>query len=358
MQGKGILEKIDNDIPLDRDESLYLINDCSLHFLGEMADKVNQKKNNSKVFFNINRHINLTNVCVSRCKFCAFSKDKDEEGSYVMSVDDVARRVEESLPMGISEVHIVSGLHPDLPFEYYLEVLSRVKEIAPDIHIQGFTAVEIDYFSKLYDMPVSSVLIKMQEAGLGSLPGGGAEIFSARVREELCPKKATAHEWLNVMQEAHGLGLKSNATMLFGHIETPEERVDHLIALRDLQEKTGRFQSFIPLPFHPKNTMMQGFERPNRQDILRVLAASRIILNNFQHIKAFWIMMGIRLAQLSLYYGVNDLDGTVVEERITHSAGAVTPEEISSSELVELIKESGRTPVQRDTLYNELKVYS
>ncbi len=319
---------------------------------------MNLQKNSGKVFFNVNRHINLTNVCVARCTFCAFSRDKEDADAYVFSPDEAANKVIESLPLGISEVHIVSGLHPDLPFDYYLEALSKIKQAAPDIHIQGFTAVEILYFSQLTGFTVSKVLEMLMEAGLGSLPGGGAEIFSDRVREELCPKKASGEEWRDVMFQAHKLGLKSNATMLFGHIETGDEIVDHLISLRELQEKTGGFQSFIPLPFHPQNTKMEDFERPSGYATLRILAISRLILNNFDHIKAFWIMMGLRLAQLSLHYGVNDLDGTVVEEKITHSAGAETPQEISRKKLVRLIKEMGKTPVERDTLYNELKVYN
>lgn len=357
MMKKNIRQKLDDGHSLNKEECLYLLTDCSLHALGEMANEVNIKKNNRKVYFNVNRHINLTNVCVSRCKFCAFSKDKGDDGAYVMDADEVLARISESIPLGITEVHVVSGMHPDLPFEYYLDILKKIKKLWPHIHIQSFTAVEINYFSRITGLSIKKVLEIMKGAGLDSLPGGGAEVFSSRVRQELCPKKASASEWQEVMLEAHRLGLKSNATMLFGHIETKEEIVDHLLVLRNLQEKTGGFQSFIPLPFHPQNTQMENFEQVSGYEILRILAASRIILNNFSHIKAFWIMMGLRLAQLALDYGVNDLDGTVVEEKITHSAGANTPQKISRNELVRLIKEMKRIPVERDTLYNEIKIY-
>ncbi len=358
MIEKEILAKLTDNAPLNSKESLYLLNECSIHVLGEMADHMNRRKNAGKVYFNVNRHINLTNICTSQCAFCAFSREKEDEDAYVMSADEAVKNVQSSIPLGISEVHVVSGLHPDLPFEYYVEVLEKIRQAAPGIHIQGFTAVEILYFSKISGHSVLKVLGILKDAGLGSLPGGGAEIFSARVREELCPKKADAAAWMDVMRKAHSIGLKSNATMLFGHIETPVEIVDHLISLRELQEETGGFQSFIPLPFHPKNTRMEHIHRISGYGTLRILAVSRIILNNFQHIKAFWIMMGLRLAQLSLHYGVDDLDGTVVEEKITHSAGAVTPQGISTGELVRLIKDMGKLPVERDTLYNEITVYN
>jgi len=355
---REIEKKIGDNVALNRDESLYLLRDCPIHSLGEMANNLNADKNSNKVFFNVNRHINLTNVCVARCEFCAFSRDKEDTDAYVFSEDEVLTRVKESLPLGISEVHIVSGLHPDLPFDYYLDMIKKIRGIAPDVHIQGFTAVEIVYFADIAGISVKKVLELLKDAGLGSMPGGGAEVFSPRIRKELCPKKASGEEWLEVMKEAHGIGLKSNATMLFGHIETDEEVVDHLLMLREVQDQTGNFQSFIPLPFHPQNTKMPEFNMPSGYEILRVLAASRLILNNFEHIKAFWIMMGMKLAQLSLHFGVDDLDGTVVEEKITHSAGATTPEAISRDELIRLIKESGKTPVERDTLYQELRTYN
>jgi aminodeoxyfutalosine synthase len=275
-----------------------------------------------------------------------------------MTIDDVLDIALSARNLGITEFHIVSGLHPDLPFDYYLEVISRLKEIMPEVHIQAFTAVEIAYFTKIARLPVKEVLSKLKEAGLGSLPGGGAEILNHRVREAVCSKKATAEEWLEVMRTAHNIGLKSNATMLYGHVETIEERIDHLLRLRELQDETGGFQSFVPLPFHPQNTQLPEYKKPSAFESLKILAISRLVLDNFPHIKAFWIMLGLKVAQLSLLFGVDDLDGTVVEEKITHSAGAETDQSISKEELLELISVTGRVPVERDTLYNVIKEYS
>jgi aminodeoxyfutalosine synthase len=275
-----------------------------------------------------------------------------------MTIEDVLEAAQSAKNLDITEFHIVSGLHPDLPFNYYLEVIACLKETMPEVHIQAFTAVEIAYFAKIANLSIKEVLMKLKEAGLGSLPGGGAEILNHRVREAVCSKKATSDEWLEVMRTAHNLGLKSNATMLFGHIETLEERIDHLLTLRELQDETGGFQSFIPLPFHPQNTRLTNFKKPTAFENLKMLAVSRLVLDNFPHIKAFWIMLGLKVAQLSLLFGVDDLDGTVVEEKITHAAGAETDQSISREELLDLIFETGRAPVERDTLYNMIKVYS
>ena len=353
-----IAVKVDRDIRLTKEDAMCLINSDDIISLGQLANKVREKKSGKYVFFNVNRHINLTNICVSRCKFCAFSRDKADSDAYAMTIDDVLEIALSARNLGITEFHMVSGLHPDLPFDYYLEVISRLKEIMPEVHIQAFTAVEIAYFAKIAKLPVKEVLIKLKEAGLGSLPGGGAEILNHRVREAVCSKKATADEWLEVMKIAHNLGLKSNATMLYGHIETFEERIDHLLRLRELQDETGGFQSFIPLPFHPQNTQLPDFKKPSAFESLKMLAVSRLVLDNFPHIKAFWIMLGLKIAQLSLLFGVDDLDGTVVEEKITHSAGAETDQSISKEELLELISVTGRVPVERDTLYNVIKEYS
>jgi aminodeoxyfutalosine synthase len=353
-----IAEKVENGKRLSKSDAMKLMASDDLLSLGQLADKVRRHKTGDHVYFNVNRHINLTNICVSRCKFCAFSRDKDDADAYAMTIDDVMETARSARDLGITEFHIVSGLHPDLPFDYYLEAISRLKEVMPEVHIQAFTAVEIAYFAKIASLSQKEVLMKLKEAGLGSLPGGGAEILNHRVREAVCSKKATADEWLDVMRAAHKLGLKSNATMLFGHVETVEERVDHLLTLRKLQDETGGFQSFIPLPFHPWNTELTEFEKPSAFESLKVLAVSRLVLDNFSYIKAFWIMLGIKVAQLSLLFGVNDLDGTVVEEKITHAAGAETDQSISREELLKLIYEAGRTPVERDTLYNIIRIYN
>lgn len=352
-----IAEKVYSGDRLNKEDGLSLFKENSLLFIGKLARWVKNKKSASYAFLNVNRHINLTNVCVSRCKFCAFSRDKDEPGAYTMSIDEVLEAALSAKPLGITELHIVSALHPDLPFSYYLEIVSELKRALPHVHLQAFTAVEIDYFSKITDLSIEEVLLRLKEAGLGSLPGGGAEIFSSRVREAVCPKKAGADEWLNVMRTAHKRGLRSNATMLHGHIETAEEIIDHLLRLRALQDETGGFQSFIPLPFHPTNTQLNQCRRPTAFENLKIITISRLMLDNFDHIKAFWIMLGLKTAQLSLQFGVDDLDGTVVEEKITHAAGAETEEAIEKETLLQLIREAGLKPVQRDTLYNVLEVY-
>lgn len=354
---RDIAKKIDTGVRLSREDAIALMGSNDLISIGQLANKVKEKKSGAQAYFNVNRHINLTNICVSRCKFCAFSRDKGDADAYSMTIDDVLGVARSARDLGITEFHIVSGLHPDLPFDYYLEVISALKNVMPEVHIQAFTAVEIDYFSKIANLTIKEVLLRLQKAGLGSLPGGGAEILNSRVRDEVCSKKASSGEWLDVMRTAHSLGLKSNATMLYGHIETVEERIDHLLALRELQDETGGFQSFIPLPFHPQNTQLSDFKKPTAFENLKMLAVSRLVLDNFPHIKAFWIMLGLKVAQLSLLFGVDDLDGTVVEEKITHSAGAETEQSISREELLELIRATGQVPVERDTLYNVLRIY-
>ena len=350
-------EKVEKDIRLSKGDALTLMNSNNLISIGQLANKVRERKSGNYAYFNVNRHINLTNICVSRCKFCAFSRDKSDADAYAMTIDEVIGIARSARDLGITEFHIVSGLHPDLTFDYYLDVIYRLKETMPDVHIQAFTAVEIAYFAKIANLSIKDVLIKLKAAGLGSLPGGGAEILNHRVREAVCSKKATAEEWLRVMRTAHNLGLKSNATMLYGHIETLEERIDHLLSLRKLQDETGGFQSFIPLPFHPNNTQLPDFKKPSAFENLKMLAISRLVLDNFHHIKAFWIMLGLKVAQLSLLFGVDDLDGTVVEEKITHAAGAETDQSISREALLDLVFKTGRVPVERDTLYNVIKVY-
>ncbi|MBE0426036.1 MAG: aminofutalosine synthase MqnE [Nitrospirae bacterium] len=354
---KEIAEKIEEGTRLSKADAVTLINSDDLIYIGQLANKVKEKKTGNYAYFNVNRHINLTNICVSRCKFCAFSRDKNDNDAYTMTVDEVLVAARSARHFGITELHIVSGLHPDLPFDYYLGVISRLREAMPDVHIKAFTAVEIAYLAKISNFSIKDVLIQLKNAGLGSLPGGGAEILNHRIREAVCPKKASSEEWLEVMRTAHNLGLKSNATMLYGHMETLEERIDHLLRLRGLQDETGGFQTFIPLPFHPQNTQLPYFKKPAAFENLKMLAVSRLVLDNFPHIKAFWIMQGLKVAQLSLLFGVDDLDGTVVEEKITHSAGADTDQSIYREELLELIYATGRVPVERDTVYNVIRIY-
>ena len=357
---KKIEEKVNNNQRLSFEDGVALFNSPDLLTIGYLANIVRERKNGDKAYFISNRHINHTNICVNRCRFCAFSKDSGEDGAYTMSVEDVLSSAGEH-SRGVSEFHIVGGLHPDLPFQYYLDMLSSLKNKYPDIHIQGFTAVEIEYLSRMAGLSIKDTLIKLRDAGLGSLPGGGAEVFAERVRKKICPEKISGEEWLNVHKTAHQIGMRSNATMLYGHIETVEERIDHLIKLRELQDETNGFMSFIPLAFHPKNTELDSIslspsgvigEKTTGNLDLRVLAIARLMLDNFPHIKAFWIMVGPKLAQISLSFGVDDIDGTVVEEKITHSAGAETEQSLTKNELIRMIKEAGRIPVERDTLYN------
>jgi aminodeoxyfutalosine synthase len=342
---------------LSRNDAINLYRSNELLGLGEAARAVKLRKTGNKVYFINNRHINHTNICLNRCKFCAFSKNEEEKGAYLMEIDEVVSKAVESSEDGISELHIVGGCHPTLPYSYYVDMIRELHNALPQIHIQAFTAVEIDYFSQISEKSYGEVLSELKEAGLGSLPGGGAEIFSERARQKAWPLKISSEKWLGIMKTAHLLGIRSNATMLYGHIETIEERVDHMIRLRDLQDETGGFMSFIPLAFHPSNTELSNLKMTTGFDDLKTLSIARLVLDNFDHIKSFWIMVGPKLAQVSLQFGVDDIDGTIVEEKITHSAGATTEESMTKEELVHLIKNAGYTPVERDTLYNELRVY-
>lgn len=341
---------------LDAAQARALLETNDILALGAMADYARARLVGDDVYFICNRHINHTNVCRNRCLFCAFSHDDGDADAYTLSVDQVVDKARETLAAGgISEIHIVGGEHPDLPFEYYLIMMRALKELAPDVHIQAFTASEIAHFAKISRQPVIEVLRQLKDAGLGSLPGGGAEVFSPRVREQICERKISGSAWLDVMRAAHGVGLKSNATMLYGHVEQPDDLVDHLLRLRELQDETGGFNAFIPLSFQPANTGLSELPGPTGFDDLRILAASRLILDNFRHIKAFWINVGLKLAQISLVFGVNDLDGTVVEEKISHSAGVDTAQALTRAELVHVIRAAGRVPVERDTLYNVVR---
>ena len=349
-----IADKLKRRERIAREDALCLLRSTDILALGAMAGAEKRKRTADKVFFNVNCHVNLTNICVSRCTFCAFSCDKDAPQAYTMTEQEVLARVRAALPLGITEVHMVSGLHPDKPFAYYLDIVRALKQKFPSVHIKAFTPVEIQYFSDISGLSVRTVIKQLIAAGLGSLPGGGAEVLSPRVREALCPKKATARQWLDIMGMAHGLGLKSNATLLWGHIETDEEIADHLLSLRELQDKTGGFQTFIPLPFHSANTGLTSRGRPTAFEQLRLFAVSRLVLDNFDHIKAYWIMTGLKIAQLALLFGADDVDGTVVEERITHAAGADTAQGLTRNDLIDSIRQAGMQPVQRDTLYNEI----
>ncbi|WP_306535025.1 aminofutalosine synthase MqnE [Geobacter sp.] len=355
----SISEKVHAGERITDEEALFLFESRDLIAVGELAAAVNRRRNGDRVFFNVNRHINHTNICVNRCSFCAFYRTADQPGAYLYDLEEIRNRATEAHAQGATEIHIVGGLHPDLPFDFYLEMLRTVKEVSPDLHVKAFTAVEIEYLSKLAGLSVAGTLAALQEAGLGSLPGGGAEIFAPAVRNRLCPEKISGERWLAVMEEVHRAGLKSNATMLFGHIESHADRVDHMGRLRELQDRTGGFQVFIPLAFQKENNPLGHLKRPGPGgvDALKTLAVARIYLDNFANIKAYWVMLGLKTAQVALSFGVNDLDGTVVEEKIGHDAGAATPQTMGRDDIVALIRKAGRVPVERDTLYNELRVY-
>ncbi|MBI1919869.1 MAG: aminofutalosine synthase MqnE [Geobacter sp.] len=356
----SITEKVRAGQRITDEEALVLFEHPDLLAIGELAAAVNEEKNGRRVFFNVNRHINYTNVCVNRCRFCAFSREADESGAYALDLAEIHNRAVEAAAQGATEIHIVGGLHPDLPFDFYLEMLRTVRAASPSLHVKAFTAVEIDYLSRLACLSLPETLQELKKAGLSSLPGGGAEILGKEVRDQLCPEKISGERWLEVMEEVHRAELKSNATMLYGHVESYRDRVDHMRRLRELQDRTGGFQVFIPLAFQPENTPLKLERRPEYGggvDDLKTLAVARIYLDNFQHIKAYWVMLGPKIAQVALAFGVNDLDGTVVEEKIGHDAGADSPQAMAREDIVNLIRKAGREPVERDTLYNELRTF-
>jgi aminodeoxyfutalosine synthase len=381
---------------VSRDEALELFETDDIFSLGNLASHVAEKKNGRNVFYIRNRHINPTNICINRCRFCAFSRSKGEEGAYELTIDEIIQKIQPyysdppsplfskdnppspsiskdnpsppfNSPLskggikgvkggqgGIREVHIVGGLHPDWPFQYYLNMLSAIKKNFSELSIKAFTAVEIDYMSRISELSLEETLLALQKHGLDVMPGGGAEIFDSKVRSRLCPEKISGERWIAVMETAHGLGIKTNATMLYGHIENYEHCVNHLLVLRDLQDRTGGFQAFIPLSYHPKDNEIGGSFSSGIDD-LKTIAVSRIVLDNFDHITAYWIMLGEKISQLSLLFGADDLSGTVVEEKITHSAGALSAESMTPEELTHLIKMAGKVPVERDCFYRKVK---
>jgi aminodeoxyfutalosine synthase len=321
--------------------------------LGWLANREREKRHGARTYYNFNIRLEATNVCVASCLFCSFARLRPgDPGSYTMSLEEAWDKLRQRAHQPLTEVHVVNGLHPDLPFDYYLELLRGFKRIRPGIHLKCFTAVEIAFFADLYNMTDQAVLRALMEAGLDSLPGGGAEIFAERVRRKICHDKCGTDRYLDIHRIAHGLGMRSNITMLYGHIETAAERVDHMLRTRALQDETGGLQAFIPLAFHPDNNQMRKLPPPSASDTLRVHAVSRLMLDNIPHVKAFWIATGVDVAQMALWFGVDDLDGTVQEEKIYHMAGAVTPEFMTTSAIRKLIRAAGREPVERDTLYN------
>lgn len=350
-----IAEKVLAGERLESADGVALFRSDDLLTVGYLAHHVRQKLHGNRTYFNVNRHINPTNVCVASCRLCAFGRKPEAHGAYTMALEEAFRTAGQGWSEAITEFHIVGGLHPDLPFEYYADLLRGLKERFPTVHLKAFTAVEIAYYSQRSRKSIQEILEALKEAGLGSLPGGGAEIFSPATRRKICDHKIGAYTWLKVHRTAHRMGLHSTATMLYGHIETDEDRVDHLLQLRKLQDETGGFQTFIPLKFHPANTALGedvGFRESTGFLDLKNVAVARLLLDNFPHIKAYWIMLTPRVAQVALRFGADDIDGTVVEEKIYHDAGATTPQGMTRSELMRLIREAGQEPFERDTLYH------
>jgi aminodeoxyfutalosine synthase len=348
---KPIMRKVLAEERLSFAEGLTLYRSADVLAVGWLANHVRERLHGNVAYFNVNRHINPTNVCVAACRLCAFGRRKDAEGSYTMALEQAWETAASGYTEAVTEFHIVGGLHPDLPFEYFLDLVSGLKERFPLVHIKAFTMVEVAYLARRAKLTIPETLWKMKDAGVDSLPGGGAEIFADRVRHIICDHKIDGDEWLETARMAHQIGLKSNATMLYGHIENDEDRVDHLLRLRALQDDTHGFQTFIPLAFHPDNTALEHLPRTTGMTDIRQIAVSRLMLDNFPHIKAYWQMMTAKIAQIALRFGADDIDGTVIEEKIYHDAGATTPQGMRRQDLVRLITEAGRDPMERDTLY-------
>ncbi|MGB4599636.1 MAG: aminofutalosine synthase MqnE [Trichlorobacter sp.] len=353
-----IADKVKAGQRLTEDDALALYASNDLLAIGELAALVNERKSGRRVYFNVNRHINPTNVCVNRCVFCAFSRTGDADDAYTLTRDEMVRRAVEAQAQGATEVHLVGGLHPDLTFGFYLELLSAIRDAAPALHIKAFTAVELDWFASISGLTVQQVLERLMAAGLGSMPGGGAEILVEGVRRQICPEKISGQRWLDIHRLAHQAGLKTNCTMLYGHLESHADRVRHMAMLRELQDQTGGFQVFIPLAWQPDNSPLKlDVTGTSGLDDLKTLAIARLFLDNIPHLKAYWVMLGEKIAQVALSFGVDDLDGTVVEEKIGHDAGARSPQSLSLERIIHLIRLAGKQPVERDTLYRPLRSF-
>ena len=336
---------------LDANDALALYRTGDILAVGWMANLVRERMHGDKTYFNVNRHINPTNVCVAACRLCAFGRKKDAPGAYTMALEEAFETAASGYSEAVTEFHIVGGLHPDLPFQYFLDLCAGLKQRFPQVHLKAFTMVEVAYLARRAKLSIRETLEQLKASGVDSLPGGGAEIFADRVRHIICDHKIDGDQWLETAKLAHQIGLKSNATMLYGHVENDEDRVDHLMKLRALQDETGGFQTFIPLAFHPDNTPLQHLPKTTGMLDIKQIAVSRLVLDNFPHIKSYWQMMTAKIAQISLRFGADDMDGTVIEEKIYHDAGATTPQGMRREDLERLIRAAGREPIERDTLY-------
>jgi aminodeoxyfutalosine synthase len=348
---RAIAARVEAGERLGFDDGVALYRSPDILAVGWMANAVRERMHGDIAYFNVNRHINPTNVCVASCRLCAFGRKKGAAGTYTMALEEAWATAGTGLTEAVTEFHIVGGLDPDLPFEYFEELVRGLKERYPKVHVKAFTMVEVAFFAKLYKMTIEETLRRLKSAGVDSMPGGGAEIFADRVRHIICDHKIDGGEWLETARAAHKIGLRSNATMLYGHVENDEDRVDHMLRLRELQDETGGFQTFIPLAFHPDNTALAHIAKTTGMMDLRQIAAGRLLLDNFAHVKSYWQMVSPEMAQISLRFGADDIDGTVIEEKIYHDAGATTPQGMRRADLVRLITEAGRVPFERDTLY-------
>ncbi len=352
---RDIRNKVEAGERLTLDDGIFLYDpEVRLQEVGQLANVVRERMNGNVGFYNINTHLNPTNVCVYRCRFCAFRSDLRDPKGYTMDDDAILARGREAHEAGCTEMHIVGGLHHKKPYEWYRHIIELLHGAYPKIHLKGWTAVEIDWFQFQTKQSVQWVLEDLQKAGLGSMPGGGAEIFHPEVRDQICEHKANTRAWLDIHRTAHEIGLRTNCTMLYGHVENAYHRVDHLLRLRELQDMTGGFQVFIPLAFHPENTKLSHIKKPSALMDLRTMAISRLMLDNVQHVKAYWIMLGVETAQTALAYGADDIDGTVRHELIYHDAGATTPEFLTVEQMRQLIVEAGRDPIERNTVYQRV----
>ncbi len=348
---KRIAEKVINDTPVNRDDALFMLATNDILDLGAIANYVRTRLHGDITYYGVNMNLNYTNICELRCPLCAFSCDMDDDKAYLLSHDEIKKRVQDATSFGIDEVHIVGGLHPELKIDYFEQMFQTIKGINPDIHIVALTAVEYDYISKQNNIPLEEVFERLIHAGVGALPGGGAEIFSPEIRDRIAPKKISGKKWLEIMRTAHNSGLKTNATMLYNHIEDAEDIVDHLTQIRDLQDETGGFKTFVPLQFHQKNTEIPAKGSTTGYDDIRVYATSRIFLHNVPHLKALWMYVGEKMAQVLLKFGVDDIGATYHDEKIVHSAGAKTPDYGSEAYLTRLIEEAQLKPVRTAANY-------
>jgi len=351
----AIAAKVEAGERLSFEDGVALFESADLLEVGRLADLANRRRNGRKVYYNVNRHINPTNVCFVGCELCAYKDVPNAPGTWAYTPQECVEIARRDWTPDVTEFHVVGGLHPQWDFQVYVDILRALKEAFPTVHLKAFTMVEIDWLARLADKTVPQTLEILREAGLGSCPGGGAEIFAPRAREIIAKKKMTGQRWLDVARMVHEAGLRSNATILYGCVETFEERVDHLVKLRELQDETGGFQCFIPLAFHPENTAFEGhIPQTDGFDDLKMIAVSRLMLDNFDHIKAYWVMLTQKIAQVALHFGANDLDGTVVDERVTLAAGGHAGKGMTRQQIESFIREAGRIPVERDTLYHEL----